>query len=462
MSTFGPDEFSLADGTTGRYLVLFAESAVKEGTKALREDAGIAVSTASGKETDTDSLTALEDEGGVVFDHLGCAVVSAPPDQIEEASISAAGDSAILAVEPERIVHAIEVVDYPVAALPVNGAPTIPTLLPAPPTDAVSDHSTDYLRGYRDAVLHLTSPAAAPASLAAGQALALPAAVDESQATWGLQATRVVNSCRTGRGIRVAVLDTGFDLNHPDFAQRTIKSQSFVFGEAVQDLHGHGTHCIGTAMGPKCAATRPRYGVAYESEIYAGKVLSNRGSGTDSQILAGINWAVANKCAVISMSLGAPTRAGQSFSQVFEIVALRAAQAGSMIVAAAGNDSRRPIVISPVSHPANCPSIMAVAALDVNTGIASFSNRGINPSGGQIDVAGPGVDVYSSWPMPTRYRRISGTSMATPHAAGVAALLAEANPVVRGAALGRLLIGTARRLATLPSADVGAGLVQAP
>jgi subtilisin family serine protease len=100
--------------------------------------------------------------------------------------------------------------------------------------------------------------------------------------------------------------------------------------------------------------------------------------------------------------------------------------------------------------------------VDVNMAIASFSNRGIDPGGGQVDVAGPGVDVHSSWPMPARYRRINGTSMATPHAAGVAALLAEANAQERGAALGRLLTATAQRLPNLPSADVGAGLVQAP
>jgi subtilisin len=105
---------------------------------------------------------------------------------------------------------------------------------------------------------------------------------------------------------------------------------------------------------------------------------------------------------------------------------------------------------------------MAVAAIDVAGAIAPFSNRGTNPEGGQVDVAAPGVDVYSSWPLPQRYRRLNGTSMACPHVAGVAALLAEANPGVRGAALARLVTGTARRLANLSSADVGAGLVQAP
>jgi subtilisin family serine protease len=105
---------------------------------------------------------------------------------------------------------------------------------------------------------------------------------------------------------------------------------------------------------------------------------------------------------------------------------------------------------------------MAVAALDSSLKVARFSNRGINPSGGQIDIAAPGVDVYSSFPMATRYRRLSGTSMATPHVAGVAALLAQANPGARGAALWQLVTTRARRLALLSSADVGAGLVQAP
>ena len=134
---------------------------------------------------------------------------------------------------------------------------------------------------------------------------------------------------------------------------------------------------------------------------------------------------------------------------------------GTLIVAAAGNDSSRPGLTNPVSHPANCPSIMAVAALDPALAIASFSNRGINPDGGQVDIAAPGVNVFSSWPMPARYRRLQGTSMATPHVAGIAALYAEADPAARGAALWQALAGAARRL-SLPGTDVGAGLVQAP
>jgi subtilisin family serine protease len=164
----------------------------------------------------------------------------------------------------------------------------------------------------------------------------------------------------------------------------------------------------------------------------------------------------------VSMSLGAPAAPGQSFSAVFERVARRAMRRGTLIIAAAGNESRRQNgVTRPVGHPANCPSIMAVAALDDQMQVASFSNRGINPQGGQVDIAGPGVRVRSSWPRPTLYNTISGTSMATPHVAGIAGLHAEANPQATPADLWSLLVRTARRL-PLPAVDVGAGLVQAP
>ena len=256
------------------------------------------------------------------------------------------------------------------------------------------------------------------------------------------------------------------DLAHPDFAGRTIVSESFIRNQSVQDLNGHGTHCIGTACGSKTDTITPRYGVAYNAEIYAGKVLSNRGSGSDRGILAGIEWALTNGCHIISMSLGAPTRPGDTFSEIYEQVGQRALGQGALIIAAAGNESRDPNTgqrlspPNPVGYPANCPSLMAVAALDSQLQVASFSNGSINPKGGQIDIAAPGVRVYSSWFMPTQYRTISGTSMATPHVAGIAALYAEATGA-RGLDLWGLLMRDAQRLA-LPSVDVGVGLVQAP
>src|SRR5918997_6128403 len=159
---------------------------------------------------------------------------------------------------------------------------------------------------------------------------------DESRATWGLQATGVPDSGYTGAAVKVAVLDTGLDLEHPDFAGRAITSRSFVSGQQVQDGNGHGTHCIGTACGG--ADKVPRYGIAGAAEIFAGKVLSDAGSGSDSQILAGVDWAVASGCAVASMSLGAAVAVGTDYSTVFETAAQRASAAGTLIVAAAGNN----------------------------------------------------------------------------------------------------------------------------
>jgi hypothetical protein len=314
-------------GTTGRSLVLFEEGEAEAGMQAVQEAVGVEVVTATGEEA------APAEGGGFLFESLGVAVVDAPPEQVAQA----AGDAAIIAIEPERIVYALEATQY--APPQTNGQATLPQ--PVAPSLPVSQpgegggRSAEYLRGYREAVLHLTDAVASDAATAE----AVIAAVDESQATWGLQVTKVVNCCRTAKGIRIAVLDTGFDLQHPDFAGRSITTQSFITGQAVQDGNGHGTHCIGTAMGAKCPGVRPRYGIAYEAEIYAGKVLSNAGSGSDTGILAGIEWAVQNKCAVISMSLGAPTRLGQAFSQVFERAARRAQERGALIVAAAGNDS---------------------------------------------------------------------------------------------------------------------------
>lgn len=395
---------------TGKYLVLFREDAVSEGIQALSE---------------TDAPTS----NTLIFSDLGVAVVEAEPAQFNMLSVGEA-DSPILAVEPEQIVYAL------------------------------GDDRLDYLRGYRDGVNHLVDQLASGKD-SSEQTQASPLAFDESLATWGLQATKVINTCASGRGIKVAVLDTGFDLQHPDFLGRKITAKSFVEGEAAQDGHGHGTHCIGTACGPKTPAILPRYGVAYNAEIFAGKVLSNAGSGTDSQILQGIEWAMANGCDVISMSLGSRTRVGDSYSPVYEAVAQRALNRGTLIVAAAGNESNRSAgIIKPVGRPANCPSILAVAAIDSQEQVANFSTRGLNPDGGQIDIAGPGVAVRSSWPMPTQYRTISGTSMATPHVAGIAALHAEESGL-KGQALWNLLVRKARRL-SLPSVDVGAGIVQAP
>ena len=469
----GPAEGSpapevIAPGTTGKYLVLLRQDAVEAGVRALSDAAGLTVMNTADFAGGAVDAAQLAGAPAVLFDRLGVAVVEAPPDQFQALSTAAAEERGILAIEPERVVYALMAEPPSAITLPAADGPGLPRPvppLPVPSLPAAAPASSlplDYLIGYRDALNHVVAKILTGGGQPATTGTALvEAALDEATLTWGLQVTNTAASRSTGRGIRVAVLDTGLDLGHPDFVGRRIVSHSFIEGEAVQDGHGHGTHCIGTACGPRQPGQLPRYGIAFDADIYAGKVLSNRGSGSDSGILAGISWAMTNGCAVVSMSLGAPTVLGQGFSRIFEQVARRALAAGTLIVAAAGNDSQRPSTINPVSHPANCPSIMAVGALDVRLQVAFFSNGGLNPQGGQIDIAGPGVNVRSSWPRPTLYRTISGTSMATPHVAGIAALLAEANPDVRGGSLGWLLLQSSRRLA-LPARDVGTGLVQAP
>lgn len=283
---------------------------------------------------------------------------------------------------------------------------------------------------------------------------------NSNEATWGIRLTETLRSPYTGAGVKVAVLDTGFDINHPDFERREITTLSFVPDETIDDLHGHGTHCIGTACGSSNLQGE-RYGVATQAHIYVGKVLSKYGSGAQSWILNGMAWAANNGCKVLSMSLGSPVSEGESYDMAYERAAQFALSKGTLIVAAAGNESQRSKNrFSPVASPADCPSILAVAAIDSELQIGDFSNRAINPTG-LVDITAPGVEVYSSWPMPARYRTISGTSMATPHVAGIAALLFEKYPDATPEMIENELRKNARSL-PLPGEDVGEGLVIAP
>lgn len=398
-------------GTTGNYLVLLEDDSAAEAAQVMERVAGLR--TASTADASAGALAAarLSDADCLILHGLDVALLRAGADQVDALTRAAEGPGPLALVEPERVVYAIG----------------------ADPKQATVG----------------TVPAA--------QA---PAPPDESTMTWGLQVVGIDEDTPTGAGSRIAVLDTGIDLEHPDFSGRRIVTSSFVSGQSVQDGHGHGTHCIGTSCGPRAPETGPGYGIASDAVIYAGKVLGDDGSGTDGGILEGLSWAVENGCHVVSMSLGAPTSPGEPYSQVFERAARRAMRRGTLIVAAAGNESNRSAgTVAPVSHPANCPSIMAVGAVDSGGAIADFSSGTVDTVG-QVDVVGPGVDVYSAWPVPERHRRLSGTSMATPHAAGVAALWGQQRGT-RGWHLWAALAQTARRL-PLPSTDVGSGLVQAP
>lgn len=252
---------------------------------------------------------------------------------------------------------------------------------------------------------------------------------DNSEFTWGLQAIHFPNQPTFGEGAKVCVLDTGLDISHPDL-QHVVKAESMVKGVKVQDTCGHGTHCAGTIAG--LAKKGPQYGVAPECSLYVGKVFGDGESpgAYEEDILRGIEFAVANRCDVISMSLGSYRGQGQAPKALYEQLASDLFYGGAvkddpnytcLLLAAAGNSSNRPKSVAPIGNPAACRGFHAIAAVDSNLEVAYFScgnTDGMSPLFG----SGPGVNVYSSW-LNGGYKTISGTSMATPHAAGVAAVM---------------------------------------
>ena len=400
---------------TGRYVVTFNEGQEAAGLKELRSCGVYGADSRDFANQDVEMET-LADGGSLYFSEVNTALISGSAfREIGMAGLlsAEADSSAIASIEPEYFVFA---------------------------------YNAEYLRGFARAAQVIAEDLADKDDGEEGRREEGETGGTVLGATWGLVATRGNVSNFSGSGIKVAILDTGFDLGHPDFVGRPIVSATFV-GQPVQDLNGHGTHCTGTACGPKApAGTTPRYGIAHQSNIHIGKVLSNSGGGTTATVLAGMNWAIAQGCQVISMSLGGQIPVQTAYTNAGNIALSR----GLLIVAAAGNNNG-----APTGAPANSPSIMAVASLDSNLRPSSFSNKG------KIEIAGPGRDVFSSWPRPQRYNTISGTSMAAPHVAGCAALWAQSNPSLRGKKLWDKLQATARRL-PFPAAAVGAGLVQAP
>jgi subtilisin len=281
---------------------------------------------------------------------------------------------------------------------------------------------------------------------------------DTTAATWGIHAINVNNSSYTGKGVKVAVLDTGFDFTHPDFTGRTIHRKSFVGTRQANDKEGHGTHCAGIAGGGRKGRDGARYGVAYGARLYIGKILDDGGEGTDGQALAGVEWALEKGCQVISMSFGAPMEDGQPYSAIFEQVAQMAMASSCLLIAATGNESDHSEgLTAPVNHPANCPSVIAVGALTPTMEVADYSCAGTDGSEGQVDIAAPGDNILSVKPG-GGHRRESGTSMATAYVAGVAALLWEQFPRAGAGDIWMKLIQQARRL-SLPASEIGGGLV---
>ncbi|WP_405676679.1 S8 family serine peptidase [Streptomyces sp. NBC_00868] len=253
----------------------------------------------------------------------------------------------------------------------------------------------------------------------------------------------------TGKGVKVAVLDTGIDVNHPDFAGLIDGTASFVPDEAVTDVNGHGTHVAGTIVGSGAASGGDNKGVAPGADLFVGKVLGGaEGYGQDSWVMAGMQWAAESGADVVNMSLGDsyPTDGSDPMSQTVDALSARY---GTLFVIAAGNAGPESI-----SAPGAAASALTVAATDKQDRLAGFSSTGpLAHSGGmKPDIAAPGVDITA--PRSSQmtgggegsYRTLSGTSMATPHVAGAAAILAQQHPDWTGAQLKEHLMSTAKGL----------------
>ncbi|HZZ73577.1 MAG TPA: S8 family peptidase [Pirellulales bacterium] len=237
---------------------------------------------------------------------------------------------------------------------------------------------------------------------------------DAERIDWGLSLLEVPSHWHQteGAGVKVAVLDTGIDANHPDL-QSAIDGQHDFTGSRIgtADAQGHGTHTAGIA-----AARRNQLGVvgvAPECRLLIGKVLGDDGSGLGAWVAAGIDWACDQGADIISMSLGSPFADPTIYAAI-----QRAAAKGKFVIAAAGNDGGVRGQ-DRVDYPGRWPETIAVAAFDRQRQLASFSSQGP-----EVDIAAPGEAITSTFPLNQGgYAILSGTSMATPFVAGVVALV---------------------------------------
>lgn len=275
-------------------------------------------------------------------------------------------------------------------------------------------------------------------------------------------APRLWESGLSGSGVDVAVLDTGVDDTHPDLAGRVHAEENFTTDGSAADRNGHGTHVASIIGGSGAAADGSRRGVAFGARLLSGKVLDHTGNGQASWVIAGMEWAVEHGAEIVNLSLGAP--AGEQDGPVVRALDALTASSGTLFVAAAGNGGWRDFTIN---TPGTAASALTVGAARPDGNVAPFSSRG--PTSGSYrskpDLTAPGVGIMGARAgggTADPYVAMDGTSQATPHVAGAAALLLERHPGWSSRQLKSALVNTAdSRLPTPTPRWEGAGLLDA-
>ena len=262
-----------------------------------------------------------------------------------------------------------------------------------------------------------------------------------------------------GSGVDVAILDSGIDATHPDLAEQIAQTQSFVPGEPADvDPNGHGTHVASTVAGTGAASEGSLQGVAPGADLLIGKVLDTNGNGQDSWVIAGMEWAAAAGADVINMSLGnsQPSDGTDPMSQAVNSIT---AESGALFVIAAGNQG------SPgaIGSPGAADAALTVGGTDDNDQLAWFTSQGPRFGDNAIkpDLTAPGVDITAARSQQTfgegMYVAMEGTSMASPHVAGAAAILAQRNPTWTGQQIKNALMSAAKELPGRTPYEVGTG-----
>jgi subtilisin family serine protease len=249
-----------------------------------------------------------------------------------------------------------------------------------------------------------------------------------------------------GAGATVAILDTGADADHPDLQGRIIVGKDFTESpNGWNDMHGHGTHVASTVGGSGQASEGLKKGVAPHADLLVGKVLGDSGGGATSGIVAGMEWAVAQGADVISMSLGSTEQTTTCDDPMALAVESLSASSDSLFVIAAGNNGP---ANNTVNSPGCTPAALTVGAVDRDDSTAVFSSRG--PVNGthvlKPEITAPGVGISAAAAGGRgvyAYRSMSGTSMATPHVAGAAAIVKQRHPGWTGEQIKAVLVSSA-------------------